>query len=156
MGTGINFYPSTQNQKRLTIKILIMKKALIFMTAVGMLLIAVVTGCQKNATFIYKAPTVVVTTPVSFSKNLVPLFTANCALSGCHVSGGQTPNLTAASAYASLSGGNFFNVSSPSSSIVYERLTGTLTPEMPFGKPNNPSNINALVLAWITQGAKNN
>jgi len=27
---------------------------------------------------------------------------------------------------------------------------------MPVGGPNNPSNINQYVLAWVKQGAKNN
>jgi hypothetical protein len=145
-----------KTKKRLTIKIIIMKKALIHMTVVGMLSIAIVTGCQKNVTVIIKPQTVIITTPVSFSKDMVPIFTANCAVSGCHVSGGQIPNLTASSAYSSLTGGDFVNVSSPASSKLYEQLTGVLNPKMPIGKPNNPSNINALVLAWIQQGAKNN
>jgi hypothetical protein len=59
-------------------------------------------------------------------------------------------------AYNSLISGDFISVSDPESSILYERLTGKLSPAMPMGKDSNPSNINALVLAWIKQGAKKN
>ncbi len=116
-----------------------------------------VMGCEKDTTLTIKDVPVVVTKTVSFSKDLVPLFTANCALSGCHGTGGHTPDLMADKAYSSLlTGGVFVNVTNPSGSVLFERLTGVLSPAMPMGKTSNPSNINNLVLAWIKQGAKNN
>jgi len=79
----------------------------------------------------------------------------SCALSGCH-SGTVAPNLSAATAYNALENGNLINTSTPKSSEVYLWLTGKKAVAMPAGSANNPSNINALMLAWITQGAKNN
>lgn len=133
--------------------LVIMKKIVIATFSLGVLLIA---GCRKDITFIMKPQSVAVTDTVSFSKELVPIFTTNCALSGCHATGGHAPNLMADKAYNSLISGDYINVIDPESSILYERLTGKLIPAMPMGKDSNPSNINALVLAWIKQGAKKN
>lgn len=122
-----------------------------------MMLIAVITGCQKNTTLILKDVPVVVTKTVSFSKDLVPLFTANCAITGCHATGGHAPDLMPDKAYNSLiNDPDFVLVKDPENSTLYKRLTGKLSPAMPMGKPSNPSNINSLVLAWIKQGAKKN
>ena len=48
------------------------------------------------------------------------------------------------------------DLNDPKSSEVMGWLTGTIKPAMPLGATTNPSNINALMLAWIKQGAKNN
>jgi len=48
------------------------------------------------------------------------------------------------------------NMATPENSVVYLWLTGKEAISMPAGAANNPSNINALMLAWIKQGAKNN
>jgi hypothetical protein len=132
----------------------IMKKIIIATFSLGVLLIA---GCRKDITFIMKPQSVAVTDTVSFSKDLVPIFTQNCALSGCHATGGHVPNLMADKAYNSLMNDpDYIDVKNPENSELYERLTGKLTPAMPLGRASNPSNINALVLAWIKQGAKKN
>jgi hypothetical protein len=131
-----------------------MKKILITAAILGGLFIA---GCQKDTTLTLKDVPVVITKTVSFSKDLVPLFTKNCALSGCHGDGGHAPNLTATKAYASLMDDpDFVLVKDPAGSTLYKRLIGTLTPQMPMGAAKNPGNINNLVLAWIKQGAKKN
>lgn len=131
-----------------------MKKIIITAAALGGLFIA---GCQKDTTLIIKPVPVVITKVVSFSKDLVPLFTANCALSGCHATGGHAPNLMADKAYSSLMDDpDFVLVKDAENSTLYKRLTGKLSPAMPMGKTTNPGNINNLVLAWIKQGAKKN
>ena len=96
-----------------------------------------------------------VITIASCSKTIVPILTQSCAASGCH-GGSIAPNLTATNAYNSLKTGNYINLATPASSEVYLWLTGKESATMPLGAANNPSNINALMLAWITQGAKNN
>ncbi|HZX58685.1 MAG TPA: hypothetical protein VFE54_08165, partial [Mucilaginibacter sp.] len=73
----------------------------------------------------------------------------------CH-SGKQAPNLSAATAYVALTTGGYLNTGTPNTSELYLWLTGKRAVAMPSGATNNPSNINALVLAWIKQGAKNN
>ncbi len=132
-----------------------MKKILLNTLAVCAALAVLTTGCRKDTTLIVRSDSAVSGT-VSFSKDLVPIFAKNCALSGCHADGGKSPTLTASKAYASLKGGNFVDTTKPANSIIYERLTGKLNPSMPLGGASNPSNINGLILAWIKQGAKNN
>jgi hypothetical protein len=110
-------------------------------------------SCTKNTTVLELAPAV--TTTVSLAKDLQPILTTNCAKSGCH-NGAIAPNLSAGTAYNSLVNGNFVNTASPQSSVVYLWLTGKEAVTMPLGSANNPSNINALMLGWIQQGAKNN
>ena len=117
-------------------------------------LIAALTGCYKTATLLVdNSPAV--TKTVSFGADIVPILTASCAKSGCH-NGSISPNLSSANAYNSLVNGNFVSVGTPASSVLYLWLTGKESATMPLGAANNPSNINGLVLAWITQGAKNN
>jgi hypothetical protein len=110
-------------------------------------------SCTKNTTVLELAPAV--TTPVSMSKDLQPILTTNCAKSGCH-NGAIAPNLSTGLAYNSLINGNFVNTASPETSTIYLWLTGKEAVTMPLGGSNNPSNINALMLGWIKQGAKNN
>ncbi len=134
-----------------------MKKTIVTTLALGVMLIAAITGCQKNTTLIIKPAPKVISKTVSFSKDLVPLFTKNCALGGCHADGGHAPDLMATKAYTSLMDDpDFVLIKDPENSTLYKRLTGKLNPAMPLGKPTNPGGINDLVLAWIKQGAKKN
>jgi len=125
------------------------KTALVVVLLAGML-----SGCYKTVTvLIDNSPAV--TKTVSFSKDIVPILSTSCAISGCH-SGSVNPDLRSANAYNSLVNGNYVNTTTPESSVVYLWLTGKESAAMPLGASNNPSNINGLMLAWITQGAKNN
>ena len=130
-------------------------KKIIAVIARGLLFMLFVAGCVKDTTLKIDN-SVAVTSTVSLSKDLVPIFTKNCALSSCHGSGAHQPDLSEANVYNSLVKGNYFNTATPVSSDLYLWLTSKEAEPMPFGAANNPSNINALVLAWITQGAKNN
>jgi hypothetical protein len=112
-------------------------------------------GCTKNTTVLVDN-TPAITRTVSFATDLVPIMTKSCAISGCHNTGGHVPDLTANNAFNSLTVGNYVNTSAPETSQVYLWLTGKKSTPMPQGQPNNPSSINQLMLAWITQGAKNN
>ncbi len=129
------------------------KNKIIIASIVAAILVGSITGCYKTTTLLVVAPEV--TTEVSFSKDLTPLLTANCAKSGCH-SGSVAPNLSADNAYNSLVSGKLVDVANPESSEVYLWLTGKHSPAMPLGATNNPSNINGIMLAWVKQGAKNN
>ena len=110
-------------------------------------------SCSKTTTVLVDN-SVAVTGTVSFSKDIQPILTKNCAISGCH-SGTVAPNLSSATAYNALKA-SYINTASPATSEVYLWLTGKRSMAMPAGAQNNPSNINALMLAWIKQGATNN
>ena len=119
-----------------------------------MAFILTIFGCSKTTTVLVdNSPAI--TETVQFSKTIVPIFSKSCATSGCH-SGSVAPNLSDATAYNALVTGNYLNLTNPAGSDVYLWLTGKKSATMPLGSANNPSNINALILAWIKQGAKNN
>jgi hypothetical protein len=128
----------------------------IILTAVAFVVLLVVSQSCYDATTLVIDNSPAVTKAVSFNNDLVPIFNKSCALAGCHNTGGKAPDLTATKAYASLTIGNYLNIATPGESTVYLYLTGKKTPQMPMGATANPSNLNALTLAWIKQGAKNN
>jgi len=110
-------------------------------------------GCYKDKTVLIDT-TEEITRPVSFATDIIPIFSKSCSLSGCHASGGKSPNLTEANAFTSLITGNYINTGDPKSSTLYLWVTGKKSTPMPVGGINN--DYNALILAWIKQGAQNN
>lgn len=119
----------------------------------GSSVLLLLTGCYKDKTVVSDTGTEVTKT-VSFAGDLTPIFTKNCSLSGCHVTGGKAPDLSTGNAYNSLKIGNYFNTGNPAGSTIMLWLTGKKTTQMPVGGMNK--DINAMVLAWIKQGANNN
>ena len=111
-------------------------------------------GCTKTTTVVIN-PGSLITTQVSFSKDVIPIFTKSCALSGCHVTGGHVPDLSTANAFQSLTTGGYFKAGDPDNSVVMLWLTGKKSPAMPLGSGPN-QDIIAEVYAWINQGAQNN
>jgi hypothetical protein len=91
---------------------------------------------------------------IKFTADLVPIFSSSCSVSGCHSAGGQKPNLSASSAFISLTTGGYINKTVPESSIIYQRMKGSNGTPMPVSGSN--AVYNAKVLAWIKQGALNN
>jgi cytochrome c peroxidase len=85
-------------------------------------------------------------TPIDFATQIEPIFTeANCVM--CHT-GSQQPNLTAGKAYTSLISLNLVDTANPANSKLMKQInaghnTGTLTAAQ-----------TALILKWITEGAK--
>lgn len=110
-------------------------------------------GCYKDKTVIFETGEDI-TRPVSFVQDIVPIFNTACNGSGCHSAGGVAPDLSAANAYTALTGGNYVNTTNPQNSELYQWMTGKRAAPMPLSGPNK--DYNALVLAWIKQGAQNN
>jgi hypothetical protein len=117
-------------------------------------LLGAVVGCAKTTTVVLN-PGAAIKEEVSFSKDIIPIFNSNCALSGCHVPGGHVPDLSAANAYQSLTTGGYVSPGDPNNSVIMLWLTGKKSPAMPLGK-GPQQDIIAEVYAWIEQGAKNN
>src|SRR5580765_5973832 len=67
---------------------------------------------------------------VSYSGDLQPLWDANCALSGCHVKGGQLPYLTEDISYQQLLGG-YVNTVVPEDSKLWIALNGVMMTHLP-------------------------
>jgi len=89
---------------------------------------------------------------VSFSGDLVPIFTANCALSGCHDGTAHNPNLTASGAYNGIMSGGYVNTLIPTSSILYSEVKSGSMPPAGALKATDTQKI----LDWIRNGAPNN
>ena len=110
---------------------------------------------------------------ISFSSQVQPIFTQNCALSGCHAGQITTPIaineiLSAGQAYNNIvnvksqENPSYFRVTpiSSDSSYLYMKITGDSrigsTARMPYGKaPLSNSDIQT-IKSWIDQGAQNN
>lgn len=113
----------------------------------------ILAGCYKNRT-VYFDTGEEITRPVSFAVDIIPIFEASCSVSGCHVKGGKIPDLSTSNAYNSLTLGKYYNTEAPESSELYLWMTGKKSTPMPPNGINKDNN--ALVLAWIKQGAQNN
>ncbi len=109
------------------------------------------------------------TPAVSFSGQVQPIFTTNCAVSGCHVTGGVAPfSLAAGTSHDNLV--NQAATSSPAcslplrvkpfsadSSVLYRRISGPdCGQQMPQGASPLSSTNQQLIRNWIIQGAAAN
>ena len=110
-------------------------------------------GCYKDKTVLFDTGEEI-TRPVSFGSDILPIVNSSCNTSGCHSAGGISPDLSAVNAYTSLSNGGYINNSDPKTSELYLWMTGKKGTPMPVSGVNK--DYNALVLAWIKQGALNN
>ena len=128
-------------------------KSIMGILLAGTAVLFLLQGCYKDKTFVSDTGAEITRT-VTFSNDIIPIFTKSCSLSGCHVAGSKSPDLSAANAYNSLKVGNYFNTTNPEGSTIYLWLTGKKTTQMPPGGLNK--DYNALMLAWIKQGANNN
>jgi hypothetical protein len=111
------------------------------------LFLVILGGCEYEVVEPDRTP---VTEEVLFSGKIIPIFNTSCNFSGCHSAGAVPPDLTPAGAYASLMSLNQIDTANPANSILYKSMT--------TGSMKNYSNSDQakLILAWITQGAKNN
>ncbi len=113
----------------------------------------ILSGCYKDKTVVSDTGEEI-TRPVSFASDIIPIFNNSCNSSGCHSAGGKAPDLTSANAFTALSGGGYIRTDDPVNSELYLWMTGKRSVPMPLSGINK--DFNALVLAWIKQGAQNN
>lgn len=123
-----------------------MKKRPIFLILI--LFALFMNSCKYD--FILAKEVPVITGPVSFSAQVAPIF-SNDKCTDCH-NGGQSPNLTAAAAYAQIVP-NLINTATPESSLIYSFPSPTTATHT--WKKLSASDA-SIILAWIKDGAKNN
>ena len=83
---------------------------------------------------------------ISFSEDIIPIFTANCIQ--CH-DGGTDPDLREANAYNALISGSYINTENPAESSLYTiLLEGSHSTRASATEKQ-------LILEWITRGANN-
>lgn len=144
-----------------------MQRRLTFTLALSVLL----AGCPGDGTGLDENGNPIGPPPeegLTLSGDVQPIFTANCAFSGCH--GGANPvlgqNLSAGQAYGSI-----VNVTAqespglkrvlpgfPDSSYLVHKIQGTQSTgvRMPLGGPPLTDPQIATIRGWITAGAPNN
>jgi len=87
---------------------------------------------------------------VSYKTQLAPLFNTNCALAGCHVSGGHKPYMTTDVSYLQIVNGGFVSIALPKESTLYKMIYGEMSPYI------SSSSDKQKVYDWIRNGAPNN
>jgi hypothetical protein len=102
--------------------------------------------------FIKKPVPINPATPVSFATQILPIFSTD-GCTGCHKPGGQTPDYTAANAYASIISNNVVNTVTPESSPLFTVPDPSTSGHLWDKYTDQQAQ---LVLLWITQGAQNN
>jgi len=112
----------------------------------------VLSGCYYD--LVVPSEISVIDTEVSFSNDIQPIFTQSCSTVGCHGENGIKPNLTDNKSFEALVSGNYIDTGNPASSELYQWMIGNRSISMPLSGPD--AEINAYVLAWLDQGAKNN
>ena len=90
---------------------------------------------------------------VSFSQSVLPIFNNNNNCTACHKTGGQSPDLTSGKAYASLNNARYINKTTPEESLLYLHPNPDTSTHQ---QKKYTATQAAIVLTWITQGAKNN
>jgi len=95
---------------------------------------------------------------VSFSKDVMPVFTKYCSTSGCHSGPSPAGNLSLdqSVAYSQLlhPSGGYVDTITPKYSLLYAQMNSVSQPMPPTGKLDQCT-ID-LVYKWIQQKAKNN
>ncbi len=115
------------------------------------LLISIATGaCTYD--FVIEDELPPITEEVSFSADIQPIFSDNCA--SCHNnSGGRVPYLNNGSAYNSINNSTYISTDTPEESLIYYYVVPTATTHT----HRHYTAVQAqLVLTWIEQGALNN
>ena len=112
---------------------------------------ALFTACQKEY---YTPSPISVPDTVSFASHIIPIFNASCNTSGCHSTGGVSPDLTEANAHFELTITGMVNANDPEGSILYQRMNSNSNPMPPSGKL--PSGVLETIRLWIEQGALDN
>jgi len=110
-----------------------------------------ITGCYKDVVLpVAGADPNAPPKQYSYKTDIAPLLNTDCAKSGCHVAGAQTPDLETAVSYNSLVNGGFVNTLFPNQSILYQMITGNMEEHMPLASDRQK------VYDWIRTGAMNN
>lgn len=95
---------------------------------------------------------VVPVTGVSFAKDVAPIFSTGDKCTSCHKAGATAPDLTSVNAFAQITA-SYINKTTPAESVIYAYpAPGTTT----HTRKKYTAGEAAVILQWITEGAKNN
>lgn len=122
-----------------------------------LMVVFLISGCTYNFLVPEEVPPTDPDNPdtpdISFSADIIPIFTNNNNCTSCHSTGGQRPDLTAENAYASLNSTRYINKSTPEESMIYDYPH----PDTDSHKQKKYTEAEAAkILIWINQGAEDN
>jgi hypothetical protein len=128
-----------------------MKKSIII--SLMAVLALVMTGCYYDWIVPEQVPDIPDDQEISFTANILPIFTTGNNCTSCHKPASTPPDLTAANAYNQINTAKYINRTTPVESGIYK-----------VPAPNSSGHRHkvytateaALILKWIEQGAKNN
>ena len=124
-----------------------MKK--LFFTFLIISVASILHGCYYDEEVIFEG----LPQNVSLKNDVGPILTSNCTSSGCHDAvPTHNPSLVPDKVYNALIEGNYVNTIDPGNSKIYLEVSSGNMP--PSGKLS--ANDQKIILAWITEGAKDN
>lgn len=138
--------------------------------AAPLALLVTTAACENNDAVLGVAPGIVPRAAVSLSRDIQPIFTANCATSFCHVTNsplGAPMSLEDGKTFdenvgkPSLEVPSFKRIEPGSSSLSYLVLKIEGDPmiilaPMPLGAPALDATVILLIRQWIDEGGRNN
>lgn len=95
----------------------------------------------------------------SFARNILPIFSVNCAIAGCHNDSTAASGLRLNSYVNVMRGSRYGAVIFPydaQTSRLVRRIKGIETPRMPKNRPSLATSDQGLISNWINGGARNN
>lgn len=107
-------------------------------------------GCKYDFVLPEVVPDIDQDEPISFSGQIVPIFSNGDKCTSCHKSGGTSPDLSSANAYSQLMS-KYVSKSSPETSIILTEPGSSTHSWKGFTATEA-----ALILAWIKEGAIKN
>lgn len=104
----------------------------------------------------HKDKSIAVAPDVSFTKDIIPILTASCAInSSCHAGAsntGDNMDFDSSAAYNTITAKQLVKTSNPTASLLYVEINSGIMPKAPYTLLSTDK-IN-LILNWIKQGAK--
>ena len=115
-----------------------LKKYFLIIISIAMLSVGL-TSCEWKQI----EPIDVLPENVSFSNDVIPIFTQSCNSVGCHNSGGISPDLSEENAFNVLTTGNMLNIDNPANYPTPNNVARRVTYLLPnFAESTHPQTKN--------------
>jgi len=125
-------------------------KKIIVLAGILLTIGACLTGCYKDVIIPQSSNPSAPPQATSYATDIQPIFTADCAHAGCHIAGGQAPDLETGVSYNSLIAGGYVNTVIPNQSELYLMINGEMQVHIPNAADRQK------IYDWIRTGAINN
>jgi len=130
------------------------KKIIVFI----ILAVSVATCKKDSGPYVISPPLPPVPVLISFTNEIQPILDSYCI--SCHDENHPTLNLKPCCSWYELwttgVSAPYLDTLNPAQSLLYERIDGTISPQMPIGGPTLTQSEMDKILQWIQEGAKNN